>query len=93
MDYPTKTWTLCLTTNFSKQLKQIDRPCQIRILKFLKDLILESDNPKVFAKSLTGRLAGYWHFHIVDYRSIADIQENSYTIIALDLNHRRHIYN
>jgi len=55
-------------------LKKIDRSHQIRILSFLKNRVLNAENPKSLAKSMTGDLSGYWRFRIGDYRVIADIQ-------------------
>ena len=88
-----KNWQLQTTINFSKQLKKIDRSHQIRILSFLKNRVLNAENPKSLAKSMTGDLSGYWRFRIGDYRVIADIQDDVCTIVALDVGHRRYIYN
>jgi len=38
-------------------------------------------------------LRGYWRFRVGDYRIIADIQEEILTIVALDLGHRKEVYN
>lgn len=85
-------WTLQTSTTFKKQFKNLDRTLQIRILAYFKNRVLPSNDPKSFAKPLTGDLSGYWRFRIGDYRVIADIEDDICTIIAVEVAHRREIY-
>lgn len=88
-----KTWKLLTSKNFDKQIKTLDRETQKRILAFLKKRVIIAENPRILAKPLSGSLRGYWRFRVGDYRIIADIQEEVLTIVALDLGHRKEVYN
>jgi len=88
-----KTWKLLTSKNFDKQIKTLDRETQKRILAFLKKRVIIAENPRILAKPLSGSLRGYWRFRVGDYRIIADIQEEILTIVALDLGHRKEVYN
>ena len=88
-----KTWKLLTSKNFDKQIKTLDRETQKRILAFLKKRVIIAENPRILAKPLSGSLRGYWRFRVGDYRIIADIQEEILTVVALDLGHRKEVYN
>lgn len=88
-----KTWKLLTSKNFDKQIKTLDRETKKRILAFLKKRVIIAENPRILAKPLSGSLRGYWRFRVGDYRIIADIQEEVLTIVALDLGHRKEVYN
>lgn len=53
----------------------------------------ETDNPRLHGKALTGDLKGLWRYRIGDYRLLADINDFELVIIAIDIGHRREIYN
>lgn len=63
------------------------------ILKWVKKNIIETDNPRLHGKALTGDLKGLWRYRIGDYRLLADINDFELVIIAIDIGHRREIYN
>lgn len=87
-----KTWTLKFSTDVTKKLKKLDKQTQIRILAFFKHRVLEQSDPRLFGKSLTGDLSGFWSYRIGDYRVICDILDNELTIVAVEIGHRREVY-
>ena len=87
-----KTWKIQTSKTFEKQIKSLATDDKKRILAYFKKRVVTSSNPKVLAKPLRGSLKGYWRFRVGDYRIIVDIQEDIYTIIALELGHRREVY-
>jgi mRNA interferase RelE/StbE len=88
-----KTWKVLTSKNFDKQIKTLERETQQRILAFLKKRVIIAENSRILAKPLSGSLRGYWRFRVGDYRIIADIQEEILTVVALDLGHRKEVYN
>ena len=50
------------------------------------------ENPRYSGKSLTGNMTGLWHYRIGNYRVIADINDDSCIILALEVGHRKDIY-
>lgn len=87
-----KIWTIQTSKLFDKQIKLLELKDKKRILAYLKKRIEIAPNPKVLAKPLSGALQGYWRFRIGDYRIIVDIQDDIFTIVALEVGHRKDIY-
>ncbi|MCE3231146.1 MAG: addiction module toxin RelE [Alphaproteobacteria bacterium] len=87
------TWRIEILPSTEKQLEQLDRQIQKRILGFFYKRLLPSENPRLFGKALTGRFAGYWSYRIGDYRVIAHIQDSHLTIVAVAIDHRSQVYN
>lgn len=78
--------------NFDKKLKKLDRSVQKLIIKYLKDNIDNSENPRLYGKGLAGEKAGLWRYRIGNYRVIADIKDKEVIVIAIDVGHRKEIY-
>ena len=85
-------WTIDFLKPAKKRLKKLDQQMQKRILDFLYKRVLPTNEPRLLGKALTGDLNGYWSYRIGDYRVIADIQDDSFTIVAVSINHRREVY-
>lgn len=86
------TWQIKILPPTEKQLQKLDRQIQKRIIGFLYNRLLPSDNPRLLGKPLTGRLNGYWRYRVGDYRIIAEIQDQRLTIVAVSIDHRRQVY-
>lgn len=74
-----------------QQLRKLDPQVARRLRDTLRALATLED-PRARGKALTGPLKGYWRYRVGDYRIICDIQDEKLIIIALDLGHRREIY-
>ncbi len=85
-------WRLEMSKEADKAFGRLDKPVKQRIINFLADRVLPTNNPRLFGKALVGKLAGYWSYRIGDYRVIADIQDNRLIILVVDIDHRRQIY-
>jgi mRNA interferase RelE/StbE len=85
-------WKLQYRDKAREQLRAIDKVAAVRIARFLKERVLQSDNPRQLGIALQGRYRGYWRYRIGDYRIICDIQDDTITILVLMLGHRKDIY-
>ena len=85
-------YTVKTTEAFDRQLKKMDRPVQIMIVKWIRKHLLDCEDPRVTGKALTANLKGYWRYRIGDYRLIAEIRDDELLIIAVDIGHRRAVY-
>jgi mRNA interferase RelE/StbE len=87
-----KKWTLRMTDRTGKTFDKLDRQIQIRITKYFETKILPHANPKILGKALVGVHAGKWSYRIGDYRVLAYFQDDVMVILAIDIGHRRDIY-
>lgn len=75
-----------------KQLKKLDKPT-VRVIKnwVIKNLVDTAD-PRLHGKALTGNLKGIWRYRVGDYRLFAEIHDNELIIFIFEVAHRREIY-
>lgn len=83
--------TVTLSDRAKKQLKQLDKTIQKRIVKFLYELA-KLDDPRDRGKMLVGNLLGFWRYRVGDYRLICRIHDNELEILIVEIGHRREIY-
>lgn len=84
-------WKIDFTRRAEKALSKIDTTSAKRILKELHT-VSQLDNPRSKRKVLKGKLTGYWRYRVGNYRVICDIVDSELLILAVDLGHRRDIY-
>ena len=76
-----------------KDLKQLDKPIQQRLIGFLKVRIAPLKNPRQIGEALTGATLGnYWKYRVGDWRIICDIQGKRLVVRVLRIGNRRDIY-
>lgn len=75
-----------------KQFSKLDRSVQKRILAWLNNNILGSDNPRAFGKALEGELRTLWRYRVGKYRIIADIEDGLFTVTVVKVGKRNDIY-
>ena len=78
----------------SRQLRKLDKETAQRIRQILSDRVLAADDPRKLgiAKVLVGTRGMKWRFRIGDYRVVCEIQEDTKTVIAERVGHRRDMY-
>ncbi|MFM7630411.1 MAG: type II toxin-antitoxin system RelE family toxin [Alphaproteobacteria bacterium] len=88
----THEWRIIFVKKAQKEFQKLPKDVQGRIVDFLNDRIIPSENPRLLAKALTGDKGGLWRYRIGDYRIICDIQQDTVTILVLAIAHRRFVY-
>lgn len=87
-----KEWKLTFTDKALKKFKQLPGDVQSRIQKFFRNRVLPSENPPSFAKALTGNMEGLWRFRVGDYRVVTTINNHEMIVVAIDVGHRKEVY-
>ena len=80
------------TDKAKKQIDKLDMPLQKRIYGWIESHLEGCEEPRLYGKSLTAWLGGYWSYRVGDYRLIADIQDDKVLILIAEVGHRREIY-
>jgi mRNA interferase RelE/StbE len=81
-----------LTKTAEKELSKLDRQSAVRIVKYLRERLSVSDNPKSLGKQLSGSMGQFWRFRVGDYRIICDIQDDELVILVICMAHRKEVY-
>jgi mRNA interferase RelE/StbE len=85
-------WSLEFTKKSQKSLDKIDKKQATRIVDFLDYKLAQHDNPRDLGAALSGDLAGHWRYRVGDYRIICKIEDETITILVIEIGLRREIY-
>lgn len=75
-----------------KSLKKIDHSHRKLILSWIKNNLVDSEEPRLYGKALTGDKKGYWRYRIGVYRLITKIGDDQLIIIMVNISHRKDVY-
>jgi mRNA interferase RelE/StbE len=75
-----------------EDLRRLDQGVQRRILKYLKERLATTQNPRRFGKPLTGDLKSLWRYRVGDFRLVCDVREDRLVVLVLRVGHRRNVY-
>ena len=73
-------------------IKKMDSSTSKLIRTWIEKNLIDTENPRVKGKALTGDLKELWRYRVGDYRILADIQDDKIVILILDIGHRSKIY-
>ena len=85
-------WQIKWRDQAYKELKKLDSSIQKRILKFTREKVMSTDNPRQFGQPLLHDKSGFWRYRVGDYRLICQIEDARLTVLVLDCGHRKEIY-
>lgn len=75
-----------------KELRKLDKPI-VRVIKnwVIKNLV-DTTDPRMQGKALTGNVKGIWRYRVGDYRLFAEIHDEELIIFLFEIAHRREVY-
>lgn len=76
-------YKVIIRTKAEKQLNQLDNSIKLKIMRYIKQNLSNTDNPKKFGKALRYNLKGFWRYRVENYRIIAKIKENELVILIV----------
>ncbi len=75
-----------------KQLRKLNPTIAKQLYSWIYTNINNCENPRQHGKALVGTKIGLWRYRVGDYRIIADIDDDTVTILIIEIGHRREIY-
>ena len=63
-----------------------------RVLRYLRERIASSNDPRRFGHALTGDRKGLWRYRVGDYRIVASIEDDRFVVLVVTVGHRRQVY-
>ena len=86
-------WTIELSDQARKNLKQLDPQAARRILSFLNDRLSHIEDPRAVGEALRGsKLGDLWKYRVGDYRIISSIEDMTVRIIVVRIGNRKDVY-
>jgi mRNA interferase RelE/StbE len=85
-------WAVEFDDRARRELRKLNRTTQQDILRYLRERVAGSPDPRQFGKPLRMNLAGLWRYRIGDHRLICRIEEHRLVVLVLKVGHRREVY-
>jgi mRNA interferase RelE/StbE len=85
-------WKIRFTKTAEKQGRKLSSDIQNRIDNFLTNRLETSPNPRNLGDALVGQWSGHFRYRVGDYRIICRIEDETITILVIEIGHRREIY-
>jgi mRNA interferase RelE/StbE len=75
-----------------RDLRKLGADGEHRILRYLRERIAVSEDPRRFGRALTGDRKGFWRYRVGDYRIVAAIESDRFVVLVVSIGHRREVY-
>lgn len=75
-----------------RELKKLDKHTVMLIMAWIKKNLDGCTDPRVHGKGLTANRSGEWRYRVGDYRILAEINDDTITILVLSIGHRKNVY-
>lgn len=85
-------YSLTASKEFIKQMKKLDKFTANHIKMWININLVGTENPRQHGKPLVANLKGKWRYRIGDYRLICEIHDDELVILALEIGHRKNVY-
>ena len=86
-------YKLILDEKAKKDLRKIDKYQAKLITNWIFAHIDNCENPRVHGKPLKGPMGHLWSYRVGNYRIICEIKDNELIVLAINIGHRKQIYN
>lgn len=85
-------WSVEFDDAAAKELRKLDRQAQQEVLRYLRERISTSEDPRRFGKPLSRDLTGLWRYRVRNYRMICNIEDDKLIVLVLRVGHRKDVY-
>ncbi len=85
-------YRLAFTSEVQKQFRKMDKYQATLITRWLYQQIDGTDDPRKFGKALTADRADQWRYRIGKYRVIVEIEDKRLVVLAIQVGHRKNVY-
>jgi mRNA interferase RelE/StbE len=76
----------------ARDLRQLGADAERRILRYLRERVAGSEDPRRLGHALTGDRKGLWRYRVGDYRIVAAIEDDRFVVLVVTVGHRREVY-
>jgi mRNA interferase RelE/StbE len=86
------TWRVEFDRSAVRDLRGLGADAEGRVLRYLRERIAGSEDPRRLGQALTGDRKGLWRYRVGDYRMVASIENDRFVVLVVSIGHRREIY-
>src|SRR5688572_7495562 len=88
----TPVWRVEFDSAAVRDLRKLGMEAEGRVLRYLRERIASSKDPRRFGHALTGDRKGLWRYRVGDYRIVAAIEDYRFVVLIVAVGHRREVY-
>ena len=88
----TRAWRIEFDSEAARDLRKLGTVGERVIIRYLRQRIATSEDPRRFGKPLTGDLKGLWRYRVGSYRIVAAIEDDRFVVLVVTVGHRREVY-
>jgi mRNA interferase RelE/StbE len=85
-------WRVEVDRAAARELRKLGAEAERLILRYLRERIAGSQDPRRFGHALTGDRRGLWRYRVGDYRIVAAIEDDRFVVLVVTVGHRREVY-
>lgn len=85
-------WTIEFDDRARRELRKLGPEIQQQILRYVRERIAGTKDPRQLGKPLRRNLAGLWRYRVGDYRLICRLEDDRLIVLVLQLGHRREVH-
>ena len=87
-----RVWRVEFDRAAARDLRRLGADAERRVLKYLRERIAGTADPRRLGHALTGDRKGLWRYRVGDYRIVAAIEDNRFVVLVVTVGHRREVY-
>ena len=85
-------WRIEFDRDAARDLRKLGANAHRLILRYLRERIATTEDPRRFGHALTGDLKGLWRYRVGDFRIVAAIEDDRFVVLVVTVGHRREVY-
>ena len=85
-------WRVEFDRAAARELRKLGVDAERRVLRYLRERIAGSSDPRRFGHPLTGDRRGFWRYRVGDIRIVAAIEDDRFVVLVVAVGHRREVY-
>ena len=80
------------TNEAKNELKKLDKYTAMLLTAWVRKNLEGCSDPRQHGKGLIANRSGQWRYRVGDYRLVAEINDDTITILILTVGHRRDVH-
>jgi len=85
-------WRVEFNRAAARDLRKLGMDSERRVLRYLRERIAGSDDPRRLGHALTDDRKGLGRYRVGDVRIVAAIEDNRFVVLVVTVGHRREVY-
>lgn len=87
-----KNYSVDILPSAQKALNKLDKPISKRIIDWIKNNLVDCENPRFHGKNLVNHPRANWRYRVGNYRILAQIRDEEIIILVVDVDKRNDVY-